>query len=58
MGSMSRSKMADDDECLHQSVSFTKKGRNSKAYTEVGDEGIDPGEREPNLLVLRSCEFL
>lgn len=30
IGSMSRSKMAEDEEC-----------------TEVGEDGIDPGEREP-----------
>lgn len=47
-GSMSRSKMAEDDECLKacqrgsQEQHFTQ-----STYTEVGDEGMEFGEREP-----------
>jgi len=39
MGSMSRSKMADEEEC-----------------TEVGDEGIEAGDREPRRPVRRCCD--
>ena len=28
-----------------------------KTYTDVGDEGIDAGEREPRRCVLRCCEL-
>lgn len=29
-----------------------------RAYTEVGDEGIEDGDLEPSLCVRKSCEFL
>lgn len=58
MGSISRSKMADDDEWLQGDVSDARqqKGVPSGTYTDVGDEGIDPGEREPKRPVRRCCD--
>ena len=34
-----------------------RRARRCKTYTDVGDEGIDAGEREPRRCVLRCCEL-
>ena len=61
MGSMSRSKMADEEECLEKvkkvapSVKGDKK-RVAWSYAEVGDDGMEEGEREPSLLLCKSWD--
>ena len=47
-GSISRSKIAEDDECLFLvSKNELLKSITRKTYTEVGEDGIEFGEREP-----------
>lgn len=56
-GSISRSKIAEDDECLFlisKNGSFKLIIR--KTYTEEGEDGIEFGEREPKRIsVVRRC---
>jgi hypothetical protein len=50
-GSMSRSKIADDEECLQFRQVYGLDQAPSDTYTEVGEEGIEEGDLEPNLMV-------
>ena len=54
-GSISRSKIAEDDECLFL-VSIMPKMIIRKTYTELGEDGIEFGDREPKRIsVVRRC---
>lgn len=59
MGSMSRSKMAEEEEWLRKENTLstcqaTTKGK--ETHTEVGEDGMDSGEREPRRWsVVRMC---
>ena len=56
---MSRSKIADEEECLREQRFVIGCGRRaSGAYTEVGEDGIEEGEREPSLAELVWSRFV
>lgn len=55
-GSISLSKIAEDEECLPIDQHAYIQPRHFPTYTEVGDEGIDEGDLVPAGCVRRCCD--
>ena len=56
MGSISRSKMAEEEEWLREKVRMCDRNYCEHTYTDVGEDGIEAGEREPRRWG-RRCEL-
>ena len=62
MGSISRSKIAEEEEWLRRERCKIlhiggDRRKDAQTHTDVGEEGMDAGEREPRRWVRRCCEL-